>query len=254
MSAPAGWYPQPDGRQRYWDGTQWTEHFHGEASATEAHAEAAQAPLEADQPAVTTYGDAGATYGQPVPTTYGQPAYGQQPYGAPAGAPAKSGLGKGCLIAGIVGLVLLALLTVVGIIVFNKAKNEVDKVIASATSQPYDSGLPSLPGESSTPDASSSPLELSAAIGKGFTLPDVTVVDGWTITKMEFLDMYSIDNMTANPAPSADVILFDLEFMNGTEVLDTTMCSGEAGKTEITCLPLSKDVSTATEVVAKNTF
>lgn len=29
MSTPAGWYPAPeqDGRQRYWDGTQWTEHY-----------------------------------------------------------------------------------------------------------------------------------------------------------------------------------------------------------------------------------
>jgi len=26
--APAGWYPQADGRQRYWDGGAWTEHFH----------------------------------------------------------------------------------------------------------------------------------------------------------------------------------------------------------------------------------
>ena len=24
---PAGWYPQEDGRQRYWDGEIWTEHF-----------------------------------------------------------------------------------------------------------------------------------------------------------------------------------------------------------------------------------
>lgn len=27
MSSPADWYPQPDGRQRYWDGELWTEHF-----------------------------------------------------------------------------------------------------------------------------------------------------------------------------------------------------------------------------------
>ena len=27
MSNPAGWYPQPDGQQRYWDGGQWTENF-----------------------------------------------------------------------------------------------------------------------------------------------------------------------------------------------------------------------------------
>jgi hypothetical protein len=27
MSAPAGWHLQPDGRERYWDGTAWTEQF-----------------------------------------------------------------------------------------------------------------------------------------------------------------------------------------------------------------------------------
>ena len=27
MSAPPGWHPQPDGRDRWWDGEQWTEHF-----------------------------------------------------------------------------------------------------------------------------------------------------------------------------------------------------------------------------------
>ena len=27
MSAPAGWYPTPEGKRRYWDGTQWTPHI-----------------------------------------------------------------------------------------------------------------------------------------------------------------------------------------------------------------------------------
>ena len=27
MSAPAGWHLQPDGQERYWDGTAWTDHF-----------------------------------------------------------------------------------------------------------------------------------------------------------------------------------------------------------------------------------
>lgn len=27
MSTPAGWYPSPEGGQRYWDGRQWTEHY-----------------------------------------------------------------------------------------------------------------------------------------------------------------------------------------------------------------------------------
>ena len=26
-SAPAGYYPSPDGRRRFWDGSQWTDHF-----------------------------------------------------------------------------------------------------------------------------------------------------------------------------------------------------------------------------------
>ena len=27
LHAPGGWYPTADGRQRYWDGTMWTDHF-----------------------------------------------------------------------------------------------------------------------------------------------------------------------------------------------------------------------------------
>jgi hypothetical protein len=27
VSSPAGWYPQPDGQQKYWDGNQWTDHL-----------------------------------------------------------------------------------------------------------------------------------------------------------------------------------------------------------------------------------
>ena len=43
-NTPAGWYPQADGRQRYWDGTQWTEHFApGTANQTAGAAPAAAA-------------------------------------------------------------------------------------------------------------------------------------------------------------------------------------------------------------------
>ena len=47
MSTPAGWYPQSDGRQRYWDGAQWTEHFApgtAEASAPVSAAPKAKGP------------------------------------------------------------------------------------------------------------------------------------------------------------------------------------------------------------------
>lgn len=42
MSTPAGWYPQSDGQQRYWDGQQWTEHFAPGAPAEPADAVTAQ--------------------------------------------------------------------------------------------------------------------------------------------------------------------------------------------------------------------
>lgn len=56
MTTPAGWYPDPSNasQQRYWDGTQWTEHTHPGAGAEQAgHAVQAQPVAQADyNPAV----------------------------------------------------------------------------------------------------------------------------------------------------------------------------------------------------------
>jgi len=49
MSTPAGWYDDGSGRQRWWDGEQWTEHF---APAQDAKTDAAaQTPSEASESA-----------------------------------------------------------------------------------------------------------------------------------------------------------------------------------------------------------
>lgn len=40
---PPGWYPTPDGRQRYWDGTTWTEHMAPGAESNQAFAAPQQA-------------------------------------------------------------------------------------------------------------------------------------------------------------------------------------------------------------------
>ena len=55
MSTPAGWYPQEDGRQRYWDGAQWTEHFApGAAGADAARAAEPTSPQGAVVAGATT--------------------------------------------------------------------------------------------------------------------------------------------------------------------------------------------------------
>lgn len=47
-SASAGWYPQEDGRQRYWDGERWTEHFAPGVGSVEG------VPPQMSQPAFAT--------------------------------------------------------------------------------------------------------------------------------------------------------------------------------------------------------
>ncbi|HWU23557.1 MAG TPA: DUF2510 domain-containing protein [Nocardioides sp.] len=103
-SVPPGWYPDGQGGQRWWDGTQWTEHTQPAQPAQPQQPAApagpgsdfqtvvAPKPEQPGQPAQpgaqAPYQQPGygqQAYGQPA---YGQPAYGQQPgYGAPAQPP-----------------------------------------------------------------------------------------------------------------------------------------------------------------------
>ena len=36
-SAPPGWHVQADGRERYWDGAQWTDQYRAAPTAATAH-------------------------------------------------------------------------------------------------------------------------------------------------------------------------------------------------------------------------
>lgn len=47
MSQPAGWYPQPDGTQRYWDGTSWTAHVAPASAPPPPHVQSAPQPVVA---------------------------------------------------------------------------------------------------------------------------------------------------------------------------------------------------------------
>ena len=49
MTTPAGWYDDGSGRQRWWDGTQWTEHFAPIVDSTEPAADASTAVSTDDE-------------------------------------------------------------------------------------------------------------------------------------------------------------------------------------------------------------
>jgi len=72
---PAGWYPDPsgDGRSRWWDGTQWTDHY-APAPATTPQVPQPPQPNFAPQ---TPQAPQQHQYGKPQ---YGQQQYAQQPY------------------------------------------------------------------------------------------------------------------------------------------------------------------------------
>ena len=91
MSTPAGWYDDGQGRQRWWDGSQWTDSY--------------QPPA---QPAAST-----PTSAAPYRAA---PAFSTQPAGSPPpGSTAKNFWGVLALIAGIVGI-LLAWITLGGLV------------------------------------------------------------------------------------------------------------------------------------------
>lgn len=141
MSTPAGWYDDGSGRQRWWDGQQWTEQY-----APEAEAPSAEATPVDDTAVTTSYpapGDSASAPAYSAPaypgSTPGYPgAYSAAPSdlaGAPYGQPAPEdpkklsvlglvGLGLAVLgtilvfipVVGFVGFILLAAAFVVSII------------------------------------------------------------------------------------------------------------------------------------------
>lgn len=126
-STPPGWYPDGQGGQRWWDGTQWTEHTQPPEGGAAGTPPTPATPGPSDQATVVApnraadfnQGGAQPGYGQPAQQQPygqqgGQPAYGQpaqpgqpggqqgwgqpgqqQPYGQPAGQPGGYGGGYG---------------------------------------------------------------------------------------------------------------------------------------------------------------
>jgi len=99
--APAGWYPQPDGTQRYWDGSAWTDHIAGE-------------PTEAPEPVVFA-----SSASAPAPaSSHAAPAAAYSPPAAVGETAGSSRKVVGVVLGVVGGLVLLGIIAIVVFVVF----------------------------------------------------------------------------------------------------------------------------------------
>lgn len=115
MTAPAGWYDQGDGTQRYWDGAAWTQHtaLAARSPASQYAAQPAAAPQYAAVPEYAA---------QPAAAPVAQPSgYAALPADAPQGAPRKRvwpwvlGIGGGLLLV-LIGLAVWGAVAFFGVV------------------------------------------------------------------------------------------------------------------------------------------
>lgn len=297
MSAPAGWHLQPDGQERYWDGTQWTEQFRApvtidptapppapswadsaDATAPSDHTQAfdvsgtqalpsqdAVAPAayppaghpQAGYPPATDqqvgYPQQGYAPGQPQ-TGYGAP--GAQDYPPPPQGSGSSGLLKGCLIAGVVLLGLIAIV-IAGLAIFaNRVVDEVNETFPSGFPTELPSGIPT---ELPTDLPTTLPTEgleqnIELAVGDGFDLPRATIAGGWTLEPQGA--GIPIVNITGMKATLGDAngfpVLFTMSFPAAGGDAVETVCTAPGGEpdavVDVSCVPLFGDVQDATRV------
>lgn len=313
MSAPAGWHLQPDGQERYWDGTQWTDQFRaplasdptapppppswadasapvdstasdatGAASlsdsaeptdtvATSEHTQAldvsgtqalprqdAAAPAAYPPAAYPPAGNPPAGY-PPAGYAPGQP---QSGYGAP-GAPGypppppqggSSGLLKGCLIAGVVLLGLIAVVIAAFVFFASRVADEVSETFPTGFPTELPSGFPTdLPTDlPTTLPTEGLEQDLDVAVGDGFELPRATIAGGWTLEPQGA--GIPVVNVTGMKATLGDAngfpVLFTLSVPSvGGETVET-VCTAPGGEpdavVDVSCVPFFGDVADAT--------
>ena len=303
MSAPPGWHLQPDGRERFWDGAQWTGQFRAPAMSdptapppapswassdgTSSTSDSGAAPddgrtramdvrstqeLPATPPAAAPDPYATNPYGTapqpPYPAPYPaagvpQAGYPQTGYGSPGdpGAgwqpPQKSGgsgLLKGCLIAVVVGVVVLVGVIIAGIFFLNRAVDDVRDSFPSNFPTDFPSDFPS--------DVPTDGMgeKITITVGKGFEVPRAQVQDGWTLAEEGALGVETaqIKNMKARLSEEGVPVFFTISFPTTDGGSAETVCSSESaeagGTVDVQCVPLFGDVGDATEGTVTTTF
>jgi hypothetical protein len=293
MSAPAGWHLQPDGQERFWDGSRWTDQFRaplasdptappmdstwaGSVDQTQAldvdSTQAIPAPGAYQQPAPGQSEYPQPAYQQGYPhesypqqgypqesypqqgypqQAYPQQGYPQTGYGAPGSQPyappqrQSSGMAKGCLVAAIIGVLLLVLVAVVGFYLMNRAADTISETFPSG----FPTSLPTtFPSDGST-DGLGQALDVS--VGDSFDLPRGTVESGWQLEAQDGgIGIVDITGMRATiSSEDGFPLLFTVSFpaSGGEQVETVCTASGASGATvDVSCVPLFGDVSDAT--------
>ncbi len=278
MSAPAGWHLQPDGQERYWDGQQWTEQFRAplasdptappEWAASSQDTQAVDMSQTTAIPAAEPPSD---PYAVPDPYAAPQQGYGAPPqgYGAPppgyppqaGGYPAygpppqkgSSGAAKGCLIAALVGLVVVALVVAGGIFFLARTADQVAESFPTELPSDFPSDFPTtLPSDGPSEDGG---LDIEITVGEGFDLPRARIEDGWSVEGEAAgpLDVMSITGMRAVPTEDGGLpVLFTMAFEVDDETTVETVCTaagGSAGEAvDVNCIPLFGNVENARRV------
>jgi hypothetical protein len=220
MSAPAGWHLQPDGQERFWDGSQWTDQFRsplpgdptappsweGPVDQTQAVDLNTTQAIPAPQATPSDYAPgsyppgeyaqpdhAQPDYGQPgyPQTAYQQPAY-QQP-GYPQQGPPQTGYDAtgtqpyappprqgGGLAKGCLIVAVIGVLLLGAAVV---AGIYVFNQASDTISKNFPTGLPSdLPsGFPSELPTEGLGQSIDVTVGEGFELPRATIEPGWTL-------------------------------------------------------------------------
>ena len=261
-TAPPGWHRQPDGRERYWDGTAWTDEFRDPATAPTQ-----QIPIDQTQQLPSSGWEPGPA---PAPQEYASPTpsypppprreqYPREPYiGAPDGPGGPLSDRPGSTPGGMKGCFgfLLALLLVAAVAVgggFWWMSREAGDPASSTpteaateqtpTGEPTTEETPDEPGDRSTDEP---PLSLPTGIptafptdlptlpgmgasvevapGEGFTLGPAQIQPGWRAESLGF----GFTQVTMHVVPQEQSqlpLLFRLTFLQGGTELTSTMCT-----------------------------
>lgn len=215
MSAPPGWHPQPDGRDRWWDGQQWTDHYRDETAV---------------QPPVPGGYD---PYGRPAQNPQGQ-------WQQPQRQGMSKGL-KGCLIAGVVILVLLVAGVIAAVFVVGRS---IESAVDSARSS---AGVPS-----------AGDVVVTVRVGQGFDIRGAEVEDGWSVQGGGIGSEVSGMRATFDDGSRTTPTVFTMRFPGTDGGTVDTVCTAEpaGGDTpsEVRCVPLFGSVDESGEVQVVPTF